>query len=663
MDLAYARALAASVPMADLAAGVTRRLTRTVKRLTSREPVHGSAPAPPAPLRLGLFATANAAELQAGYRVVGERALDLARVAADEAARGQVRTVEALPLPVGAAAYLMDPLSGRAWTGKQPPLMLDPRAVWEAGKLSHVTALAVGTRLFPDRSRCYLAAAVEHLSDFRTAVRDPDAAQQRSPLELALRIIQLACAWDLAGAHEAWPREGPRLVAQLIADHARALAADIEDGGLVVGTHTLGDLLGLLFARAAGCGGVTGSGRLFTRLHACAARQVAADGTHLEGSTAYHRFALELVLWAWLLARAVHATETPALERLLRRMLLAQRDLTIAAGRLDAGIGDSDDARVVTLARRGVRERGYLLALGAALLREPALRAPGLPLCEEAILLCGVRAITEYAALAEQGAPRARSFPAAGFHGLRLGDGELILRAGPHGQRGVGGHAHNDQLSVVWHHLRGGDIVIDPGTFAYAGAPAHRDRLRSTGVHATLAVDEMEQSPLPDRLFALPDRAGGRVVLFDPGRRVVVAEHRGYSRLPGRVVHRRRVELLAGGAALRIRDRLLGAGVHRLTLRVPLAPDWSVDAAVEGESDGDAARAWPASTPRVDLVKDGARLSIEARTSFDSSELLIEVHPAWYAPAYGVRAPLMMLSLAARASLPCTLELLLYLTL
>ena len=123
--------------------------------------------------------------------------------------------------------------------------------------------------------------------------------------------------------------------------------------------------------------------------------------------------------------------------------------------------------------------------------------------------------------------PRAASFPTGGVHILRSERWQVELRSGSYGQKGVGGHAHNDQLALVaW--VDGAPLIVDAGTGRYAADIVVRDRFRGTAAHSTVIIDGQEQSPILDgRPFALIDRARApRVQLEDTGSRAtLVGEH------------------------------------------------------------------------------------------------------------------------------------------
>ncbi len=188
----------------------------------------------------------------------------------------------------------------------------------------------------------------------------------------------------------------------------------------------------------------------------------------------------------------------------------------------------------------------------------------------EAAWLLGPAALAWLARTRPAAAPRSASFPAAGWHVLRRGPLEAFVSCGPNGQRGLGGHDHNDKLSLELR-VSGALAIADPGMPCYGRDPAMRDAFRATGAHATVVVDGLEQAPLPgNRIFALPEAAHARLLEVAHGGEAerLVGEHRGYLGRAG-VIHRREIRVTAEG--LTVVDRLLGAGTHAVELRWPLA--------------------------------------------------------------------------------------------
>jgi uncharacterized heparinase superfamily protein len=163
------------------------------------------------------------------------------------------------------------------------------------------------------------------------------------------------------------------------------------------------------------------------------------------------------------------------------------------------------------------------------------------------------------------------AFPLSGIYVLEDADLWCLLDCGGVGQRGNGGHAHNDTLSFVLF-ARGREIVTDPGTYTYTGDPAARDDFRRTRAHSTVEIDGKEINRFVDgRLFTLvdEDRPACEAVELGGGRQRVTARHHGYSKLADPVVHRRTWEL--SGGALTVRDHLECRGEHQAVVTFPLA--------------------------------------------------------------------------------------------
>ena len=85
------------------------------------------------------------------------------------------------------------------------------------------------------------------------------------------------------------------------------------------------------------------------------------------------------------------------------------------------------------------------------------------------------------------------SYPDSGIYMFKADNFHLTICAVPLGQKGNGGHTHNDKLSYeLW--LDGKDIIKDPGTYLYTPLPHRRNEFRSTKVHNIPMIDNLEQN-------------------------------------------------------------------------------------------------------------------------------------------------------------------------
>jgi hypothetical protein len=429
----------------------------------------------------------------------------------------------------------------------------DPRVAIEIARGGHFVELAAAARLNAD----LLEAARAHLS---TRFDAWPRIEELPPLESAIRALHRLAALELCGGAERFDPDARRRFARAFLEEGAFLSAHPEDDGACPANHLLGDWLGLYV-----CGLATGRedwrARGAAGIAVEAERQVGSDGAHFEASTAYHRFALELL----------HVAHRLGLGGLQQRLIAMLRftEATLAPDGSHPGFGDGDDARLCPIVERAPGDSSYLSALGV-LLGEP--RPDRLP-PEELIWWQGAAGVAAWSRASRARVCLAASFPTGGVHVLRSPRLYVALRSGAYGQHGIGGHAHNDQLSLVMH-AHGAPLIVDSGTGSYTFDPVVRDRFRGTAAHSTVIVGAEEQSPLYfERPFALPDAArASTVMLCERGSWAALeGAHHGYRRLPARVIHRRRVTLYRELDALLIEDELDGRGEVPVELRFHLA--------------------------------------------------------------------------------------------
>jgi hypothetical protein len=504
---------------------------------------------------------ARAEAAASGTRIVYGRALD--------ARRGN-----------GGIDWQRDLVHGGRFDGWAPSAALPPapgldvKMAWALARGEHWVTLAQGAVLDARRGDAFAEALGADLRDFARSNPVGHGVHWTSAMEAAIRAWNLTVAlWILSFRGRAPDPALAVEAAGLLVTTGRFVLAHLEDDTAVPNNHLVTDWVGLL-----ACAAMLPEWPEAPRWRALAidglrraiAGQVHADGTSFEGSVPYQRFSLELYAAGLLLAHAGRGGLGRDYAHRLAGLFRSTRALLSASGELPQ-LGDNDSGHVLTVAPRGPTEGGYLLPLGAALLRDPALLVRrGATDAAEVAWLLGPVAL-EWVARARPGPPpRSAVFPDGGFHALRRGRVEAFVSCGPNGQRGIGGHNHNDKLGLELF-VAGRRAIADPGMPVYGRDPALRDAFRSTRAHATVVVDGLEQAPLVSgRIFALPEAATARVLAFEEGDAAdhLSDEHRGFEARTG-VVHRR--ALWASDGGLVVLDRLLGRGTHAVELRWPLA--------------------------------------------------------------------------------------------
>ena len=175
----------------------------------------------------------------------------------------------------------------------------------------------------------------------------------------------------------------------------------------------------------------------------------------------------------------------------------------------------------------------------------------------------GVATPTRATVMPDDAKPVFQVFPQFGVVVVECGWLRAVIRCGPVGQCGLGGHAHNDPLSFELT-VAGQPLVVDPGSYLYTPLPTERNRFRAAAAHSTLAVEGREPNPVaagPRGLFLMREHAHARIVEITD--HAMVMEHNGFG-----VVHRRTLWFSPG--ALAGRDECLVAG--NKSVGFPIAP-------------------------------------------------------------------------------------------
>lgn len=111
--------------------------------------------------------------------------------------------------------------------------------------------------------------------------------------------------------------------------------------------------------------------------------------------------------------------------------------------------------------------------------------------------------------------PSIRAFPDFGAYIAEAGDAHLVIRCGPVGQNGLGGHAHNDQLSIELT-VGGAELVRDAGTYLYTAHREMRRRYRSIDAHFTPQLHGGEPASLDMGPFRLGPGSLGTCIYWGP---------------------------------------------------------------------------------------------------------------------------------------------------
>lgn len=504
----------------------------------------------------------------------------------------------------------------------------DARVTWELNRHQHLVTLAKAYRLTGNQK--FAREIVDQWKHWHAENPYPIGMNWASSLEVAFRSLSWLWVYFLLDGT-------PGMTPELRCDWTRALAVSgrhietYHSAYFSPNMHLLGEAVALFFL-----------GSAFPKLPRAdrwkdkgwnlvvesAVKQVRMDGFYFERSTYYHVYALDFFLHARVLAAILDIPIPAKFDATLIRML----DALCLLGR--AGVlpscGDDDGGRVFDPRRNRPEHMFDPLSTGAVLFGRGDWKFAAGWLREETLWLLGPYGVAEFEDL--KGTPLCSgpvALAASGFYLMpEVESGhQLAIDAGSHGA----GHGHADALGLTL--VRDGcTLLMDPGTFEYAGEGGERAPYRGTGAHNTLRVDGLDQAESVGP-FAWADPPVVKTERWTVGQsfEVFAGSHEGYARLAEPVTHRRWV-FHRPGYFWFVRDVAAGLGTHQLEVTWHLGP-----------------RLVPVST-KDNLFAEGENSL--GLVTVDGHRWSQSVHRGTWSPVYGHLERAMILTFSSTTILP-----------
>lgn len=543
-------------------------------------------------LGIGLVAKAPAPNLGAtGAPFIAEPAagVDVAalREAADQVLAGRWNVFAMRGLNLGfPPQWNRDPKTGtnapmklgKAIDYRRESVVGDIKYLWEPSRHLELVTLALAWRASGEQR--YAAGARLLLESWFDQCPYPNGVHWTSSLELAVRLLNWAFAWQLLGGADSALFKGQggaafqRRWLDNIYQHCHFIRGYFSRHSSA-NNHLFGEYMGLFVASVQWpCWPESASWQALARrgLEAEALKQNTEDGVNKEQAIYYQHEVMDMMLLCHQIGKANGAGFSDAyLERLER---LAE----FVAALMDAGgnvpmTGDADDAQMVRLAyEAGWSPYRSLLASCALLFNRGDFKRKAGRLDDKNRWLFGAIGAACWEALpAAADEKPVMAFPQGGYYllGQHFGTEQevrVVVDCAPLGYLSIAAHGHADALSFTLS-AAGEELLTDPGTYAYHTQKAWRDYFRSTAAHNTVQVDGQDQSEIGGNFMWLR-KANARLRSHAPGDAVQVfeGEQDGYRRLADPVLHRRRIDFDRVRNELVVRDTLECRGQHDVAL-------------------------------------------------------------------------------------------------
>jgi heparinase II/III-like protein len=515
-------------------------------------------------------------------RAIAERCPELVAELIDSADRAVNLSVEyfgypevLLPRPID---WNYDPVSGTRWPDV-PAKRIDHRTatgdvkwIWELNRLQHLVWLSQAWLITGD-SR-YSSAAFEQLDSWIQQNPPGHGIAWRGAFEAGIRAISIAVAVQgLRDAPELTPQRY-RLIVETLAESARRCWRD-RSLFSSANNHLIGEMAGLatvaMFVPELRFAPEWES-RAVRALSVEADRQILPDGSGAEQAVGYQMFTAELL---HLVAAIMAARDGKAPEPIIAAIARSSAYLAAVVGvdDPDPRYGDDDEGFALRLGPERLRTVRDHLGIVAATGYGARVANGGDSLGAQWYLEVA-QTYSKPSGVADDGhgstGTGSHFARDGGLAILRSGRRRVTMDVGPLGYLSIAAHGHADALAITLS-ADGNELIEDPGTASYYGNPDWRSVMRGTSAHATVTVDGQDQSLSGGPFLWSTHASTTRVVDLTAG--VVDAEHDGYTRLPGSVVHRRWLVAPPEDRVILVVDLVVGDGCHQARTCWPLHPD------------------------------------------------------------------------------------------
>jgi hypothetical protein len=448
----------------------------------------------------------------------------------------------------------------------------DIKYLWEPNRHAHLVTLAQAWAL--TRKPEYRDAIMAQLASWFLACPYGYGPNWASSLEVALRLLNWSCAWQLLGreAMEEHPDFRDRWL-ESVYQHAQFIRGWLSLHSSA-NNHLIGEAAGLFIAGLAwphwpAARDWVASGKEILEREALA--QNAPDGVNREQAVWYQQFVLDLLVTALLAGKANGQWFSADYESRIEVMMDFIASIMDAGGNVPM-IGDADDGLAMNLSFELLPYRS-LLALGAILFKRGDFKLKAGSLDDRARWLLGAAADAEFTRLdiEKTRLPLRQAFPEGGYFILgsefdSANEIRVVADAGPLGYCSIAAHGHADALSFTLS-AGGTEFLIDPGTYAYHTQERWRQYFRGTSAHNTVRIDGLDQSvPGGNFMWLKHARSACSLWLSSADQDTFEGWHDGYMRLEDPVKHRRLIQVQKAARQVLVEDTLEMEDEHDVEL-------------------------------------------------------------------------------------------------
>lgn len=416
----------------------------------------------------------------------------------------------------------------------------DVKIPWELSRFQHIFTLGKAYWITSDKK--YYIEFKSQISDWIEKNPIYMTVNWSCTMDVAIRVVNWIFGYFLFEGLIKEDKKFLKLLNNSLYNHGKYIIKNLEKGLDYSNNHYLSNLSGLVFL-----------GLYFKKLNNNEVKhwlqfgiknlekemfiENNPDGTNYETSTSYHRLVAELMFYPMYLCELNSINFSEDYKKRLEKMFEFMGKITKSNGHYPL-IGDVDNGRLVILSNYynwKINDCRPIVSIGGEYFENQFLKDIAAKELEDKLWVNNSNNIYE-----EKFYKNSSKFSDGGYYLLQNENIYCLVRCGELSLKGQGGHSHNDQFSFELNIL-GEDFIVDTGTGVYTADKNIRNLFRSTIMHNTVAINNIEQNDFDEtNLFSMPEQTFSKCLKFSDNE--FEGEHQGYLNKVN-VVHNRKIVL------------------------------------------------------------------------------------------------------------------------
>lgn len=300
--------------------------------------------------------------------------------------------------------------------------------------------------------------------------------------------------------------------------------------------------------------------------------QILPSGIVWEGTTGYIRLVNELFTYSYIFLCKNESYIPNDISIRIKRQFEFLCSITKDDGTVPI-IGDNDNGRFLPFSIQRDNDYRYLLTIAAVLFNSSRFKFFSSGFNSDAFSLLGIDSKTKFERIPDiKYEHESKAYIDAGFFIMRKNENYTLcnIAQGKYFDDPFMGasHIHADLLSFELA-IGKQTFLVDPGSFIYSGSVEERNLFRSTKMHNTVVIDNIDQYIInPKKLFGYDSIYQVKLNQWESNKNYDLfdAEHHGYLRLKDPVVHRRVIKFDKNKVEWDIVDIIKGKEKHDISI-------------------------------------------------------------------------------------------------